>query len=751
MSKWVVAGYQADFDGAGNWTGTLYEEKGRGVLARRGNRVVISAEGKKDTAGKTTSEEDILAAVKKEDWNDYTIVAQGNHLVQSINGAVTIDVTDHQTELAARTGLLALQLHAGPPMLVQFRNIRLRQAASKKVAFMAGVRSHGYGSHEHYAGCMILADGLRKAMPGYEIDVHRDGWPKDADAFDDVDTIVMYCDGGGRHPANANLEQIDQLAKAGIGIVCLHYGVEVPKGPTGEKFLDWIGGYFEPNWSVNPHWTANYTKFPEHPITSGVKPFAINDEWYYHMRFREGMKGVTPILTALPPDATLKRPDGPHSGNPAVRAAIARKEPQHMAWASVREGGGRGFGFTGGHNHWNWGDPNFRKLVLNAIVWTAKGDIPAAGVSDQTVTLEQLEKNQDYPQPDNFNREEIRQRINLPEGPKTSSAAKKPQFKSALVTPRTPKHRVAIEADIKGHTELHLVVLDGGDGYGCDWADWINPRIVGAEGELKLTSMKWTRAQSAWGQIRIGKNAGGANLRVAGGAVEDGIGTHANSVISYKIPPGYDKFLAEGGLDNGGTSQANCGAQTSVYFVVYTGALPASATSSGAATAASRDPADAVENLDIAEGLEAGLFSSEPSLRSVTNLDIDHLGRVWVCEVVNYRKNNGKRPEGDRILILEDTDADGRADKQTVFYQGRDIDSAMGICVLGNKVIVSCSPRPAEHNTIIQPIPLSLGRMASSTGISAIPAKAFTARMVHLWSTSLAIPWWTTASRISVA
>ena len=69
-----------------------------------------------------------------------------------------------------------------------------------------------------------------------------------------------------------------------------------------------------------------------------------------------------------------------------------------------------------------------------------------------------------------------------------------------------------------------------------------------------------------------------------------------------------------------------------------------------------------------------------------------HRGRVWVCEVVNYRHRNGERPEGDRILILEDTDGDGRADKSTVFYQGRDIDSAMGICVLGNRVIVSCSP-----------------------------------------------------------
>src|SRR5262249_61689824 len=86
------------------------------------------------------------------------------------------------------------------------------------------------------------------------------------------------------------------------------------------------------------------------------------------------------------------------------------------------------------------------------------------------------------------------------------------------------------------------------------------------------------------------------------------------------------------------------------------------------------------------------LSAPEPMITNPTNMDIDHRGRVWICDVMNYRGNNGKRPAGDRILILEDTDGDGKADKVTVFYQGRDVDSAMGICVLGNKVIVSCSP-----------------------------------------------------------
>ncbi len=104
------------------------------------------------------------------------------------------------------------------------------------------------------------------------------------------------------------------------------------------------------------------------------------------------------------------------------------------------------------------------------------------------------------------------------------------------------------------------------------------------------------------------------------------------------------------------------------------------------------DPANAVKNLDVHPELQATLFASEPKITNPVNLDIDHRGRIWVCDVMNYRGNNGKRPEGDRILILEDTDGDGVADKVSTFYQGRDIDSAMGICVLGNKVIVSATP-----------------------------------------------------------
>ncbi len=105
-----------------------------------------------------------------------------------------------------------------------------------------------------------------------------------------------------------------------------------------------------------------------------------------------------------------------------------------------------------------------------------------------------------------------------------------------------------------------------------------------------------------------------------------------------------------------------------------------------------REAENAIAGLDIHPELSATLAASEPKLLSLTNLDVDHRGRVWVCEVVNYRRHNGERAAGDRVLILEDTNQDGVMDKETVYFQGREIDSAMGICVLGNRVIVSASP-----------------------------------------------------------
>jgi type 1 glutamine amidotransferase len=288
----------------------------------------------------------------------------------------------------------------------------LKGADKKKIVLIAGRKSHGYGSHEHLAGCKLFAKALNESGLPVRAEAYGNGWPEDARELDDADAIVLYSDGGGRHPFIPHIDELDKLMKKGVGMVCMHYGVEVPKGKPGDALLDWIGGYFEAHWSVNPHWTAHFEKYPKHPITNGVGPLSMNDEWYYHMRFRENMEGVTPILSDLPPADTLKRKDGPHSNNPFVRAAVLeRKEPQHLAWAYERPDGGRGFGFTGGHYHWSWGHDDFRKLILNAIVWTAGIDVPANGVPSKTPTVEELQANQDYPQPANFDRARIQKML----------------------------------------------------------------------------------------------------------------------------------------------------------------------------------------------------------------------------------------------------------------------------------------------------------------------------------------------------
>ncbi|MBI3866735.1 MAG: DUF1080 domain-containing protein, partial [Planctomycetia bacterium] len=314
LGEWVVGGYQGDFEAGDTYSGILYEERGRGILALRGEKTEIGPDGKKRVVGSFGDTKDIQSGIRKEDWNDYVILAQGNQLTHIINGRVTAQVTDNQPneptipanpaaetpaddrrrknqpDKQAMSGILALQLHAGPAMTVQFKNVRIKRtkltAGTKKIVMVAGSASHGRGDHEFNAGTLLLKKCLDKT-PGIVTAQYGGGWPKDPSAFDNADAILFYMDGGAGHPViqGDRLFQINKLAREGVGIACAHYAVEVPKERGGPEFLEWIGGYFEMHWSVNPHWTAKFDKLPEHPATRGVKPFEINDEWYYHMRF----------------------------------------------------------------------------------------------------------------------------------------------------------------------------------------------------------------------------------------------------------------------------------------------------------------------------------------------------------------------------------------------------------------------------------------------------------------------------------
>ena len=126
-NNWVVGGYQGDFEAGKTYSGILYEEQGRGILAKRGEKVVIKEDtGKPEVVGSLGKSEDIQNKIKNEDWNEYVIIAKGNHLQHFINGTQTIDCIDEQKSKAAKSGILALQLHAGPPMTVQFKDIRIK-------------------------------------------------------------------------------------------------------------------------------------------------------------------------------------------------------------------------------------------------------------------------------------------------------------------------------------------------------------------------------------------------------------------------------------------------------------------------------------------------------------------------------------------------------------------------------------------------------------------------------------------------
>jgi type 1 glutamine amidotransferase len=257
----------------------------------------------------------------------------------------------------------------------------------KKIVFVADTGSHGNrGNHEFLAGAILLARTINAAYPGtaYAVVHTKDHWPKDVSH---ADAIVVLLNHGGSAVNPAVQAAVDR----GAGFMGVHYAVEVNKGKQGDAFLKWMGGYFETYWSVNPHWKAEIKSLPEHPITRGVKPFTINDEWYYHMRFVDGMAGVTPILSAVPPASSLHK-DPQRGTNPTVADEVADGKPQHLAWAYERPNhGGRGFGFTGLHVHANLADDNFRTALLNAVAWTAGLEVPKNGVPSKTPTQKDLD------------------------------------------------------------------------------------------------------------------------------------------------------------------------------------------------------------------------------------------------------------------------------------------------------------------------------------------------------------------------
>jgi hypothetical protein len=268
-----------------------------------------------------------------------------------------------------------------------------------KLVLMAGRPSHGPLEHEYNGGVTLIQQWLA-GTPNLEVVVQKNGWPADPSVFSGASAILCFADGGNGHPfvQGNHLQVIGDLMKQGTGLMCAHYGVEIPKDKGGKELMDWIGGYYETNWSCNPHWKAEFEEIPKHPITRGVKPFALRDEWYFNMRFRPNLEGITPILVAKPDDNVRKGPyASPRGPYPHIVAASGR--PESLMWCVERADGGRGVGFTGGHYHRNWLNDDYRKIFLNALLWISKIDVPADGVVSKTSEKEVTENVDPKPQP----------------------------------------------------------------------------------------------------------------------------------------------------------------------------------------------------------------------------------------------------------------------------------------------------------------------------------------------------------------
>jgi len=132
QNQWVIEGYQAEVENTPGKVGFLYHERGRGYLCNVGEKVEIGADGKPKVVGKLGAKDEIGKTYKKSDWNDYVIIAEGNHLRHYLNGIQTVDAIDNDPKGSLASGLLALQIHAGDPMVVEFKDVRLKHSGTAK-------------------------------------------------------------------------------------------------------------------------------------------------------------------------------------------------------------------------------------------------------------------------------------------------------------------------------------------------------------------------------------------------------------------------------------------------------------------------------------------------------------------------------------------------------------------------------------------------------------------------------------------
>lgn len=281
----------------------------------------------------------------------------------------------------------------------------VRAVAPTRIVFVAGPKDHGApGAHEHEKDLAALKGCLERSnVDNLIVDLVTGAVPDPAtladaavvvvessgDRYEQEHHALFPFDGATDHQGydaatTERLRQFDGLAKHGMGIVVFHYATYVNNAAARRYFQDWVGGYYESGYSrtVNTDWTAAPTT-AVHPILRGVQPWTSREEYYIRLRMPETDGRRTPLIIATPTSPTplpaLTAPMVP--GGPPSLLTSPDVEPSLVSWAVERDGGGRGFVMTGVHAHQNLSIDAHRRLLLNGIVWAARRDVPAGGVT----------------------------------------------------------------------------------------------------------------------------------------------------------------------------------------------------------------------------------------------------------------------------------------------------------------------------------------------------------------------------------
>jgi Trehalose utilisation len=238
-----------------------------------------------------------------------------------------------------------------------------RDASLAKVVLVAGSAAMKPGEHDYLAGSAALVDLLRQS-PGV-FPVLAVDWPEKPETFEGARAVVLFLDGGDKHPLvdRTKSDRIRALSDAGAGLVQLHQVADYPI-ELGDRARALTGAAWEKGYSQRAHWVGHFPEFPDHPICRGVTPFTIDDGWLFKLRFAPGMKGVTPLLRTCAPK------------NPVV---VQDGSEDIVSWAFERPGGGRAFTFTGGHLHKSLAEEGYRRFLVNGILWAAGLDVPSSG------------------------------------------------------------------------------------------------------------------------------------------------------------------------------------------------------------------------------------------------------------------------------------------------------------------------------------------------------------------------------------